>query len=226
LISFLALLCNYDRENCLINLGTEGRFNLTIETPVEGATVLGPDIDVQVTSQAVILTGEGIEETFPVHSLTLTMTDVDPVKFNNVSGARHTFKISIGGPKTITATARFDLKEKSATRNFTLSIETTAPAINITTPTNNQIIGDSGPTFAVPVEVNASDPSGVGIVRFRVGDVQQAQAEFSDLPTEVTVDRQLTLPRLGEHVIAVSVTDRFGNTGEVSVRVSTADMEH
>jgi hypothetical protein len=24
LISFLALLCNYDRENCLINLGTEG----------------------------------------------------------------------------------------------------------------------------------------------------------------------------------------------------------
>jgi hemerythrin-like domain-containing protein len=25
LISFLALLCNYDQENCLTNLGTEGR---------------------------------------------------------------------------------------------------------------------------------------------------------------------------------------------------------
>jgi hypothetical protein len=24
LISILALLCNYDQENCLINLGTEG----------------------------------------------------------------------------------------------------------------------------------------------------------------------------------------------------------
>jgi hypothetical protein len=30
LIPVLALLSNYDRENCLINVGTEGRFGLAI----------------------------------------------------------------------------------------------------------------------------------------------------------------------------------------------------
>jgi hypothetical protein len=33
LISFLALLCNYDQENCLINLGTEGAINTNRHRP-------------------------------------------------------------------------------------------------------------------------------------------------------------------------------------------------
>jgi len=42
-ISFLALLCNYDQENCLINVGTEGGAGAF--AAVSAAAVLAIDLN-------------------------------------------------------------------------------------------------------------------------------------------------------------------------------------
>jgi hypothetical protein len=176
---------------------------LEITAPTEGAYVGGT---VEVT-WTVTDAGSGVE-TVEVR--------LDGGTWTVASGSSETFSDLESGEHTVDVRAT-DFVDNEATDSvtFTVSIDTTAPTVAITSPTN----GSSLPSSSVTVTWAASDGTGSGI------DTVEVKLDGGAWTVVTTSSRSFTGLADGSHTVSVRVTDNASNSATIGVTfvVDTVD---
>jgi hypothetical protein len=169
-----------------------------ITAPSEGAT-LGTDVTVQWTTDDG--SGSGVDDD-------AVEVRIDGGEWIAASGSSHTFTGLAPGEHTVDVNATDGAgNEGNDSVTFTVSVDTTAPTVSITSPTN----GSSLPSSSVTVIWAASDGTGSGI------DTVDVKLDNGAWNAVTTSSQSFTGLADGSHTVSVRVTDNAGNSATVSV---------
>jgi hypothetical protein len=178
--------------------------SVEITSPADGAS-MGTEVTIQVTTSDG--TGSGVE-TVEVR--------MDDGAWAVVSGDSHTFSALAVGEHTVDVMAT-DFAGNSATDSvtFTVSEDTTAPTVSITSPANGTSLSSS----SVTVTWTASDGTGSGIA------LVEAKLDAGTWTTVTGNSREFTALAEGSHTVSIRATDNAGNaaTAIVTFMVDTVD---
>jgi hypothetical protein len=180
---------------------------VTLENPLAGATVTGT---LQITSNAFDEVGvTGVQ--FTLDGVMLGDVSAAPFSLNWDSSA------GASGPHLLTATARDAAGNQStASVGITVSNDTTAPSVTLTSPAANASIAG-----AITLRATASDDVGVAGVQFAIDGVNVG-AEETTAPYQLPWDSAAVAN--GAHTISVVARDPAGNAQTVTVNVIVANL--
>jgi hypothetical protein len=176
---------------------------VSLTAPTDGATVTGT-IDVTATaSDNVGVVGVqfqvdgnnlGPEDTTAPYTVSWDTTNASTGGTGGTAG---------NGPRVLTARARDAANNFGPSAPVKVTVDGTAPTVNITSPTSNAQVRD-----IVNVTANAFDNVAVAEVQFQVDGVDR-EAPDATAPYELTWDSRSATP--GEHTISARARDTAGN---------------
>ncbi len=179
-----------------------------ITSPSEGATVVGAEVTVEWTADDGL--GSGIDA---------VEVSIDGGARTAAIGSSHTFAGLTPGQHTVDVMVTDDAgNEGTDSVTFTVTaviVDTTAPTVSITSPTN----GSSLPSSSVTVTWTASDGTGSGI------DTIEVKLDAGTWTVVTGSTREFTALAEGAHMVSVRVTDNAGNSATIGVTfmVDTVD---
>ncbi|MCJ7489944.1 MAG: Ig-like domain-containing protein, partial [Thermoplasmata archaeon] len=176
-----------------------------ITSPSEGATV-GTEVTVEWTADDG--SGSGID--------TGEVSIDGGASWTAAIGSSHTFTGLTSGGHTVDVTVTDDAgNEGTDSVTFTVTADTTAPTVSITSPANDSSL----PSSSVTVTWTASDGTGSGI------DTIEVKLDAGTWTVVTGSTREFTALAEGTHMVSVRVTDNAGNaaTATVTFMVDTVD---
>jgi hypothetical protein len=140
------------------------------------------------------------------------MVKMDRGKTVKVTGTSYAFTKLKAGPHTVTVQA-FNNTGISRTVMSTFTIDTTAPSLSITSPTN----GGTVPSSSVTVKWMASDSSGIAYYNVKLDNGAWIKVDATSYTFTGVAN--------GKHTVTVQAVDNAGNTKSVVVKFTVKTLD-
>ncbi|MDB5266654.1 MAG: hypothetical protein JWN89_469 [Parcubacteria group bacterium] len=189
---------------------------VSLTAPSNGATVSGSSVSVTSTASDNIGVS-GVQ--FKLDSVNLGSEDT-----TSTYGITWDSTSASNGTHTLVAVARDAAGNYATSSSITVTVsnvvlDTTAPTVSVTAPTNGAIISGS----SVSVTANASDNIGVSGVQFKLDNINLG---FEDITSTYGITWNSTSATDGSHILVAVARDAAGNyatSSSITVTVSNSD---